>query len=127
MKTLSLTTLIAAGLMCFGAFGDEKPASKKKDAAASMPMPVPAPEMKEMSNLVGVWATVEKFEPSPFMPSRGTGAGVSTTRLGPGGFTVLFDQGSKSPMGPTGHGVLNWDPNDKVYRMMWADSMSPGW
>src|SRR5262249_24864239 len=26
----------------------------------------------------------------------------------------------------TGHGVLTWDPNEKAYKMVWADSMTPG-
>ena len=130
MKTVSLTILLAAGLMCFAAFGDDKPATKKKGAAAAAgmpPMPAPAPEMKELRDMVGVWTTAEKFEPSPWMPAGGTASGVNTARLGPGGFSVIIDQRSKSAMGPfTGHGVLTWDPNDKVYRFVWVDSMSPG-
>ena len=129
MKTLSLTTLLAAGLMCFAAFGDEKPATKKKGAtaAAAMPMPTPAPEMKELRDMIGVWTTDEKFEPSPMMPPGGTATGTNTARLGPGGFSVLIDQRSKSAMGPfVGHGVFTWDPNDKVYRFTWVDSMTPG-
>jgi len=38
-----------------------------------------------------------------------------------------MDQRSKSAMGPfSGHGVFTWDPNDKVYRFVWTDSMTPG-
>jgi hypothetical protein len=92
-----------------------------------MATPKPAPEMKELRDLTGTWTTDEKFDPSPFMPSGGTGTGTNTARVGPGGFTIVMDQRSKSAMGPfTGHGVYTWDPNDKVYRFVWADSMSPG-
>jgi Protein of unknown function (DUF1579) len=127
IKTVSLMALLTAGLMS-SAFGDEKPAAKKKgEAAAAMPKPSPAPEMKELRDMIGAWTTAEKFEPSPWMPSGGTASGVNTVRLGPGGFSVLMDQRSKSAMGPfSGHGVLTWDPNDKVYRFVWVDSMSPG-
>jgi len=61
------------------------------------------------------------------MPGGGAGTGVNTVRLGPGGFSILMDQRSKSAMGPfVGHGVFTRDPNDKLYRFVWADSMAPG-
>ena len=127
-KTARLTMILAAGLVSFAAFGQEKPATKKKAAEpAGMPMPKPAAEMKELRDFIGVWTSDEKFEPSPMMPPGGTGTGTNTTRLGPGGFSVLMDQRSKSAMGPfSGHGVFTWDPNDKVYRFVWTDSMTPG-
>jgi len=125
MKTIGLT-LLAAGLLCFTASPQEKSATKKKSADAGMSMPKPAAEMKELRVLVGTWSTDETFEPSPFMPG-GTATGTNTVRLGPGGFTVLMDQRSKSTMGPfAGHGVLTWDPNEKAYKTVWADSMAPG-
>lgn len=92
-----------------------------------MPMPKPAPEMKELRELIGTWATEETMEPAPWMPSGGTGTGTNSVRSGPGGFTMIMDHRSKSAMGAfTGHGIITWDPNEKVYKMVWADSMSPG-
>jgi hypothetical protein len=130
-KTTRCFSILTAGLVCFAAFSQEKPAAKKKGTesagAAAMPMPKPAAEMKDLRDFIGSWATDEKFEPSPWMPSGGTASGINTVRLGPGGFSVLMEQRSKSAMGPfAGHGVLTWDPNDKVYRFIWADSMTPG-
>ncbi len=131
MKTARLLSLIVAGLLCFAAFGQDKPASKKKPAApaggGAMPMPKPAPEMKELRDMIGTWSSDETYEPSPWMPSGGTGTGTNTARSGPGGFTVLMEQRSKSAMGPfSGHGVLTWDPNAKAYKFVWGDSMTPG-
>lgn len=69
----------------------------------------------------------ETFESTPWMPAGGTGTGENVTHLGPGGFSILMDQHSKSTMGSfRGHGVMTWDPNEKAYRFVWADSMSPG-
>jgi len=91
-----------------------------------MSMPKPAPEMKELRDMIGVWATDEKFEQTPFMPA-GTATGTNTVRLGPGGFSILMEQRSKSTMGPfTGHGVFTWDANGNVYKSTWVDSMTPG-
>jgi Protein of unknown function (DUF1579) len=128
MKTTRLIVILAAGLLCLSA-DDKTPAKKKStgSAASSMPMPKPGPEMKELSYMVGTWATDEKFEPTPYMPSGGSATGTNTVRLGPGGFSVLMDQRSKSSMGPfTGHGVFSWDPNAKAYKFVWIDSMTPG-
>jgi len=76
MKTIGLT-LLAAGLLCFTASPQEKPATKKKSADAGMSMPKPAAEMKELRALVGTWSSDETFEPSPFMPG-GTATGTNT-------------------------------------------------
>src|SRR5438552_14517911 len=131
MKCARLTLIIVAGLACLSASAQDKPAAKKKTTgsagASGMPMPKPAPEMKDLRDMIGTWTTEETFEPSPWMPSGGPGTGTNTVRLGPGGFTVVMDQRSKSSTGSfTGHGLLTWDPNEKVYRFAWADSMSPG-
>jgi hypothetical protein len=127
MKTARLTVVVAAGLLCFAA-AQEKPAAKKRPVGApSMSTPRPAPEMKELRDIIGTWTSDETYEPSPWMPSGGTGAGTNIARLGPGGFTVLMEQRSKSATGSfRGHGVLTWDPNEKVYKFVWADSMTPG-
>src|SRR5258708_30151807 len=100
-KTSRLTTILAAGLVCFAAFAQDKPAAKKGAEAPGMPpMPKPAAEMKELRDLIGVWTTDEKFEPSPMMPPGGTATGTNTARLGPSGFSVLMDQRSQTAMGP---------------------------
>jgi len=128
MKTTRLIVIFAVGLLCLSA-DDKTPAKKKStgSAASSMPMPKPGPEMKELSYMLGTWATDEKFEPSPFMPSGGSATGTNTVRLGPGGFSILMEQRSKSTMGPfTGHGVFTWDANGNVYKSTWVDSMTPG-
>ena len=114
--TKKLMTILAAGLLCFVASAQDKPAAKKKPGAsgmAEMPMPKPAPEMKELTALVGTWTSDEKFEASSFGPG-GTGTGTNTVRLGPGGFSVIMEQRSKGSMGSfIGHGVFTWDPNEK--------------
>jgi hypothetical protein len=127
MKTIApVTTILCAGLICFTAAAADK---EKKAAAApaGMAMPKPGPEMKELRSFIGTWTSEETYEVSPFMPSGGTGTGTNTTRLGPGGFSILMEIRSKSAMGPfTGHGVISWDPNEKAYKMAWVDSMTPG-
>jgi hypothetical protein len=127
--TRILTTLIAAALLCLGlAAQQQTSADRKKSGASAMPAPPkPAPEMTELLLMAGTWSTEEKFEPSIIMPSGGESTGTSRVRRGPGGLSVTMDQTSKSAMGTfTGHGVLTWDAEQKVYKMSWVDSMTPG-
>ncbi len=121
MKSTLVTLILAAGSICLAA--DDK---TKKAAAPNMAPPKPAAEMKALSDLVGTWNTDEKFEASQFMPA-GTATGVNTTRLGPGGHSLLMEIRSKGTLGAfAGHGIISWDPNEKAYKFAWADSMTPG-
>jgi hypothetical protein len=127
MKTIApVITTLCVGLICLSAAGADKE-KKAASAPAGMTMPKPAPEMKDLRMLIGTWTTAETYEVSPFMPTGGSATGTNTVRLGPGGFSVLMEQRTKSAMGPfAGHGVLSWDPNEKAYKMAWVDSMTPG-
>ena len=128
-KAFVLGIIAVGGLLCLAAPAQEKAAAKKKSGApaeAAMAMPKPAPEMKELRALLGVWTTDEQFEATPVSPA-GTGSGTNTVRLGPGGFSVLMDQRSKGTMGAfNGHGVYSWVPDQKMYKAAWVDSMTPG-
>jgi|ERR1035438_4161372 hypothetical protein len=124
-----LIILLAAGLFGLVASAQDKPAGKKKatGSAAAGAAPRPAPEMKELRELIGTWSIDEAFEPSPMAPNSGTGTGTVTARLGPGGFTVLLDLQDKTTMGASrGHGMFTWDPTEKVYAFVYVDSVTPG-
>jgi hypothetical protein len=122
--------MITAAIACFAVAAQDKKAETKKKsvaAAADAGMPKPGPEMKELRGFLGTWTTDETYEKSPMMPEGGTGTGTNTVRQGPGGFSLLMDQHSKmGPVSFSGHGVLTYDPNEKVYKMLWVDNMTPG-
>jgi uncharacterized protein DUF1579 len=108
-----------------------KPAAKAPKAAAKKAeeapaLPKPAPEMEKLSKLlVGNWTTEEKFEASDFMTA-GTGKGSESTRLGPGGLSLVSDYQSKNVMGEVhGHGMIWWDPKEQVFRNLWCDNIAP--
>lgn len=121
--------MVTAAVACFALAAQEKKAETKKKSvpAADAGMPKPGPEMKDLRSFIGTWTSEETYEKSPMMPEGGTGTGTNTVRQGPGGFSLLMEQRSK--MGPVsfwGHGVLTYDPNEKAYKMLWVDSMTPG-
>jgi len=121
----SISLLALCGLVLCA---QEKPAAKKKTAsAASSAKPKPAPEMKELRELLGTWSIEEAWEPSPLAPTSGTGTGTLTARLGPGGFTVIIDTQDKTTMGTSrGHGMFTWEPTEKAYSLVFVDSDTPG-
>ena len=122
--SISLLAILCGLVLC----AQDKPAAEKKtESAAAGGLPGPAPEMKELREMIGTWTIEEAFEPSPMMPNSGTGTGTFTARLGPGGFTVLMDLQDKTTMGASsGHGMVTWDPTEKAYGFLWVSSDTPG-
>jgi hypothetical protein len=90
-------------------------------------MPKPAPELKHLTDLIGTWDVDETHEPSPWMPKAAKGKGVAVYTKGPGGLSVIIDYKSTAGPLPTfqGHGLMTWDPNQKVYKSAWTDVMTP--
>jgi len=127
-RTVPFSILLLAGLAGLVLCAQDKPAVKKKtENAAAGATPRPAPEMKELRELIGTWSIDELDEPSPMMPNGGTHTGTGTARLGPGGFTVLMDLQEKGTMGAyRGHGMFTWDPTEKAYGFVYVDSVTPG-
>jgi hypothetical protein len=108
-----------------------KPAATKKDSkpAHEMHEMKPSPEIQKLAKaMVGRYTTKETHEAGPFMPTGGTGTGLATFALGPGGYSILETYQSKTgPMGAKfrGHGVIWYDQKAGGYRGVWCDSMSP--
>ncbi|MGH9720095.1 MAG: DUF1579 family protein [Bryobacteraceae bacterium] len=125
MGKILLLCLVAAAA---GSAQEAKtPAKKKSSGAPPSLAPKPAPEMQELSSMIGAWTTEEQHEPNPWMPSGGKGSGTATFRRGPGGLSVILDVRGGTPQMPfTAHGVLTWDADAKVYKTSFADSMTAG-
>lgn len=89
--------------------------------AQEMPMAKPAPEMKVLTSLVGTWDVEEHVQ----IPQEMKGKGVATFTSGPGDLSVLMEY--KSATSPfRGYGIMTWDPNEKAYKTVWVDNMTPG-
>ena len=90
-------------------------------------MPKPGAEHQKLAALAGRWSGEEKLESSPWDPKPGTAMGHLETRVALGGFYVISDYRQERDGQPTyeGHGVYAYDPQERVFTMAWADSMSP--
>jgi hypothetical protein len=95
--------------------------------AQSEHVPAPAPELRTLTKaLAGRWTTREKYEPTGPTPKGGIGHGDLVWRPGPGGFTLLEEYHSKTPMGELfGFGLIWWD-HAKGLQHMWCINVNPG-
>lgn len=121
-KVVTVTVLAAA----FFLWPEGTRGQQEKPQAATMEMPKPAPEMEKIKWMVGRWAVTETHEKSPWGPG-GPGKGTMVVSLGPGGFSQVAEYNSIGPSGKfSGRGISAWDPDAKVHRGAWTDSMTPG-
>ena len=78
----------------------------------------PAPEMDRLQKLyLGTWDYTETYSKTPSNPQGGSGTGVYTSELGPGGYSVVNRFHSKGPAGDfEGLMVMTWDPRESAYK-----------
>jgi hypothetical protein len=90
--------------------------------------PAAAPEFEKVAKLfAGRWRTMEKHEPSQWLPNGGQGSGMETITYGPGRYSLVLDYRSSGSLGPfQGHAMFMWDATAKKYRSAWTDSISAG-
>ena len=104
-----------------------RPAVEEDEERAERPVRFaePAPEMKKLSALVGVWQLTEAWS-EPVRWKRGAyegvpgpgGSGTLTVRPGPGGFSLLLEYDARNPMGHvTALTAVAWDPARKLYEL----------
>jgi len=86
--------------------GQEKPAAAKH------------PEMDRLQALyLGTWDYTETYAKSPVSPQGGTGSGLYTSEVGPGGFSIVNHFRSKSSIADAeGLLVMTWDPKESAYK-----------
>lgn len=125
MRQMLFVLLVLTGTIA----GQNQPQVQEKPVTMrSMPQPVIGPELKFVQSLAGVWDSTEAWEKVPGVSPGGRGAGKQSVRIGPGGLSVILDYESISGPFPDyrGHGILSWEPDEKIYRMVWAQNVTPG-
>lgn len=92
----------------------EKPATVPAAQAAKPG----AAEMERLKFYVGEWDYTETYPKSAFLPNGGENTGVYTSKLGPGGNSLINTFHSQGPVGDfEGLLVMTWDPREKAYKM----------
>lgn len=86
--------------------------------------PKPAPEMEKLNFYLGEWDYTETHGKSPNDPKN---TGVYTSKLGPGGNSLINTFRSRGPLGDSdGLVVFTWDRKEKAYKSYVFGSISPG-
>lgn len=113
---LALVMILAATLTM--AARQDKPAEQGSPAPGAKPG---AAEMERLKFYLGEWDYTETY------PKGGKNTGVYTSKLGPGGNSLINTFHSTGPMGDfEGLLILTWDANEKAYKAYAFGNDFPG-
>ena len=102
----------------------EKPAEKQAATPAVKPG---AAEMERLKFYPGEWDYTETYPKSAFAPNGGKNTGVYTSKLGPGGNSLINTFHSQGPVGDfEGLLVMAWDAKEKAYKAYVFGNDFPG-
>jgi len=83
-----------------------------------------APEMEKLNFYLGEWDYTETYGKGPNSPKN---TGVYTSKLGPGGNSLINTFHSQGPVGDfEGLLVFTWDPKEKAYKLYVFGNNLPG-
>jgi hypothetical protein len=103
--------------------------AKAKPMAMSMPMMKQSPEMAKLQKLfAGAWTLDATVEPMPEMgmKQQAKSKGTQTSKMGPGGNSMIDEMHAAGPTGKIdGHGVVWYDPMSGGYQAVWCDNQTP--
>jgi hypothetical protein len=110
-------------LVCVVAFA----AQQKDDAAKAAPPKPGAAEMERLRFYLGEWDYTETYPKSASFPNGGKNTGVYTSKLGPGGNSLINTFHSQGPVGDfEGLLIMTWDPREKAYKAYVFGNSFPG-
>jgi hypothetical protein len=114
---LASTTLALTMTVCAAAWS----ARQQKTAEVPAPAPKGVPEMQRLNFYLGEWDYTETY-------AKGAkNSGVYTSKLGPGGNSLINGFHSQGPVGDfEGLLVITWDPKEKVYKAYAFGNDFPG-
>jgi hypothetical protein len=120
---LTALTLTLVTLTCANAWS----ARQQKSADAPEPLSKSAPEMDRLKFYLGEWDYTETYPKSASYPNGGKNTGLYTSKLGPGGNSLINGFHSKGPVGDfEGLLLITWDPKEKSYKAYAFGNDFPG-
>lgn len=120
---LAVAAVALAMTICTAAWSarQQKQADQSRSASKS------AREMERLKFYLGEWDYTETYPKSAFNPSGGKNSGLYTSKLGPGGNSLVNGFHSKGPVGDfEGLLVITWDPQEKSYKAYAFGNDFPG-
>lgn len=118
-------TMLAAAMTT--AARQEKTAEKQAAAPSAAAVKPGAAEMDRLKFYLGEWDYTETYPKSAFSPNGGKNTGVYTSKLGPGGNSLINTFHSQGPVGDfEGLLVMTWDVREKGYKAYAFGNDFPG-
>lgn len=120
---------LIAGVLAISVCAYGGRARQDKNAQKTEPSgaPQPAPEIERLKPYLGEWDYTESYEKSPAFPTGGKNTGVYTSKVGPGGNSLVNHFHSQGPVGDfEGLIVMTWDPKEKAYKAYTFGNGFPG-
>lgn len=125
-KVQGIATTLIAVVLCLPLWAALQEKTAEKPAAATAAKPGAA-EMERLKFYLGEWDYTETYPKSAFSPNGGKNTGVYTSKLGPGGQSLINTFHSQGPVGDfEGLIVMTWDPKEKAYRAYVFGNDFPG-
>jgi hypothetical protein len=125
-KAKYLLAVLAIAALAIGSAATLAKRQEKSAAQNSAPKPGAA-EMERLKFYVGEWTYTETYEKTPGIPNGGVDTGVYTSKLGPGGNSLVNTFHSQGPIGDfEGLLILTWDPKEKAYKQYAFGNGFPG-
>src|SRR6266478_2763764 len=129
IKIATGTAIALAIVLAAPALGNHQVKTAEKPAAApAVPAAKPgAAEMERLKFYLGEWDYTETYPKSAFSPKGGKNTGVYTSKLGPGGNSLINTFHSQGPVGDfEGLIVMTWDAREKAYKAYVFGNGIPG-
>ncbi len=126
LRTAMVSVVLAAGIPLWA--GLQEKTAEKPAAAPAAPAAKPgAAEMERLKFYLGEWDYTEAYPKSAFSPNGGKNTGVYTSKLGPGGNSLINTFHSQGPVGDfEGLLVMTWDAREKAYKAYVFGNDFPG-
>lgn len=102
--------------------------AEKTAATPKEPRAIPgAAEMERLKFYLGEWDYTETYPKSAFSPNGGKNTGLYSSKLGPGGQSLVNSFHSQGPVGDfEGLIVMTWDAREKAYKAYVFGNGIPG-
>jgi hypothetical protein len=119
---------LAAGILTLGLCASAFSARSKKEAQSSdSATPKAAPEIDRLKPYLGEWDYTETYPKSAFSPTEMKNTGVYSSKLGPGGNSLVNHFLTKGAAGDAeGLIVMTWDRHEKAYKSYMFANDFPG-
>jgi hypothetical protein len=102
-------------------------ARQQKSASTAETASKAAPEMDRLKFYLGEWNYTETYPKSAAYPNGGKNTGLYTSKLGPGGNSLVNGFHSKGPVGDfEGLIMMTWDPKENAYKAYVFGDSFPG-